>query len=136
MSVDRVLLVSNMPSNDGPVGTTRRNHEASWLAPAEKGEGSTNSAGNKLLFENPFSIEDLQVFDDATIQRMLGSSGFGLTLEDVACSLHGASKPLVRRLSPNVSTEQRAHIQQALKRALRPGEVKAARQRVLDRLFW
>ena len=136
MSVERVLLVSNMPSNDGPVGTTRRNHEASWLAPAEKGEGSTNSAGNKPLFENPFSIEDLQVFDDATMQRMLGSSGFGLTLEDVAWSLHGASKPLVRRVSHNVSTQQRAHFQQELKRALRPGEVKAARQLVLDRLFW
>src|SRR5438105_2818338 len=126
MSVDRVLLVSNMPSNDGPVGTTRSDHEASWLAPAEKGEGSTNSAGNKPLFENPFSIEDLQVFDDATMQRMLSSSGFGLTLEDVAWSLHGASKPLVRRVSHNVSTQQRAHFQQELKRALRPGEVGAA----------
>src|SRR6266576_805155 len=136
MSVERVLLVSNMPSNDGPVGTTRRNHESSWLAPAEKGEGSTNSAGNKPLFENPFSIEDLQVFDDASMQRMLSSSGFGLTLEDVAWSLHGASKPLVRRVRQNVPTRQQAHFQQELKRALRPGKVEAARRRVLDGLFW
>src|SRR5437879_13441413 len=109
MSVDRVLLVSNMPSNDGPVGTTRSNHEVSWLAPAEKGESSTNSADNEPLFENPFSIEDLQVFDDATMQRMLGSSGFGLTLEDVACSRPGASKPIGRGGGDDDCAEPSAH---------------------------
>ena len=136
MSADRVLLLSNMPSNDTQMGTTGPDHEASRLLPAKKGEDSANAAGNGQLFENPFSIEDLQVFDDTTMQRMLSSSGFGLTLEDLAWSLHGVSKPLVRHVRHNVPTWQRARFQQELKRALRPDEVKAARKRVLDGLFW
>ncbi|TMD69575.1 MAG: hypothetical protein E6I91_01745, partial [Chloroflexi bacterium] len=136
MSVDGVLLMSDMPSNDTRMGTTTSNYAASRLIPAEKEEGSANSAGNGPLFENPFSIEDLQIFDDATMQRMLSSSGYGLTLEDLAWSLQGAPKPLVRRVRHDVPTRQRAHFQQELQRALQPGEVKAARQRVLDVLFW
>lgn len=136
MSVDRVLLMSNMPSNDTQMGTTGSDPEASGLLLTEKGEGSANPGGDGPLFENPFSIEDLQVFDDTTMQRMLSSSSFGLTLEDLAWSLHGASKPLVRHIRHNIPTRQRARFQQELKRALRPDEVKAARQRVLDGLFW
>src|SRR3954470_12974041 len=50
------------------------------------------------LFENPFKIEDLMVFDDPTLQRILSSEGFHLTIEDVAQSLHGAPQLLLERI--------------------------------------
>ena len=43
-------------------------------------------------FEIPFHIEDLGIFDDGTLWVILSNCGFGLTVEKLAQSLHGASE--------------------------------------------
>lgn len=128
-----------MPSNDTEMRTTASDHEASQLLPSKREEGEKEGAApadTTQLFENPFSIEDLLVFDDTTMQRLLSYSSFGLTLEDLAWSLHGASKSLVRRIRRNVPVQQRTHFEQELRWPPGAREVKNARQRVLDGLFW
>jgi len=98
--------------------------------------GNVASAQSYKQFENPFRIEDLMVFDDATLQHMLSSSGFGLALRDLACSLQGAPKPLVERIERNLPPEKRSYFIEELSRPVSRKEVEAARQRVLDGLFW
>ena len=91
---------------------------------------------SNTLFANPFSIEDLEVFDDATMQRLLSEGGFGITRDDIATSLHGASRPLVKRIQTNVPRPLRPSFVRVLHRHLSKCEVKAAQRRVLDGLFW
>lgn len=97
-------------------------------------EQSANQQG--LLFKNPFHIEDLTVFDDATMQRLLSEGGFGFTLDDVAHSLRGASKSLVRCIQKNVPRALRSSFMHELRQPVLKEDVKAARRRVLDGLFW
>jgi ubiquinone/menaquinone biosynthesis C-methylase UbiE len=87
------------------------------------------------LFENPFSIEDLAVFDDAAIQHML-RGGFGLSLEDLAWSMHGVSKALAERFRDNLPLQERTRFETELCRPLSRNQVEAARRHVLDGLFW
>ncbi len=44
---------------------------------------------NETLFENPFQMDDLMVFDDSTLHAMLTRGEFGLTVESLAHSLYG-----------------------------------------------
>ncbi len=88
------------------------------------------------LFENSFSIEDLMVFDDITLRRLLAEGSFGISLNDMAVSLHGASRPLTKRVRKNVPRSQRSSFIQLLRQSRSKCEVKAARRRVLDSLFW
>ena len=81
-------------------------------------------------------IEDLLVFDDITLQRLLSSEGFHLTVKDVIRSLYGASEPLVERIACNLPLQQRAYFRGLSQHVLAETEVKAARQRILDELFW
>ena len=53
-------------------------------------------------------MEDLLVFDDAALQGLLCHAGFGLTVEDLAHSLHGISRQVIRRIERNVSASNRA----------------------------
>lgn len=141
-TIDRALPMKDIPLNDAETGTRTSNkaRKVQKVRPpmesAEKEKGSVCSSHNTPLFENPFSIEDLLVFDDATMQRMLRCDSFGLTLEDLAWGLRGASQPLVKRIKRNVPSRQRAYFMQELQRPLAAHQVKAARQRVLDGLFW
>ena len=88
------------------------------------------------LFENPFSIEDMLVFDDVTMQRMFSMGGFGLTLEDLAASLCGASEQLISRVSRNLPREQQKTLSELLYQSVTSETVQSARRRVLDALFW
>lgn len=88
------------------------------------------------LFENPFTIEDIQVFDDVTMQRMFSMGSFGLTVEELAWCLHGVSKQLVQQVRRNVPREQRIAFDIALRQPISPEKVQVARHRVLDGLFW
>ena len=91
---------------------------------------------NETLFENPFHIEDLMVFDDDTLRAMLAQGGFGLTVEVLAHSLRGVEKPLLKRIKCNLSPQQRSLFMQELRRPLAKSEVEYARRQVLDGLFW
>ena len=88
------------------------------------------------LFENPFAIEDLMVFDDATMRHLFGRGGLGLRLEDVAWSLQGASKALLKRVSYGLPARQRANFMMAFRQPVSRDTVNAAQKRVLDTLFW
>jgi len=110
--------------------------EGNQRLPSHRPTNEMNDSQSDTLFENPFSIEDLAIFDDATMQRLLAEGGFGITLDDMASSLHGASRSLVRRVQKNVPRSLRSSFVRALHRPLSKCDVKAAQRRVLNGLFW
>src|SRR6266516_2474316 len=87
-------------------------------------------------FENPFQIEDLEVFDDETLQVILSNRGFGLTVEKLAQSLHGAPEVLIQRIRRNLPLSQRPCFRAELRKSIPEEQVVAARRCVLDGLFW
>src|SRR6266566_3817337 len=87
-------------------------------------------------FENPFHIEDLEVFDDDTLRIILSNCGFGLTVEQLAQSLHGASEELIQRIRRNLLPSQRSGFMDEMRRSIPEAQVEAARRCVLDGLFW
>ncbi len=93
-------------------------------------------AQNEALFENPFQMEDLMVFDENTLHSMLTRSEFGLTVESLAHSLHGMQGPLLKRIESNLSPQQRSLFLQQLRHPLSQNEVERAQRQVLDGLFW
>jgi len=93
------------------------------------------SAQNETLFSNPFLIEDLAVFDDATLSKLLDTGGFGLTLENLALGLHHAPPPLVERIARLLSS-RRSYFIQEWYRPAPESEIEAARRLILDKLFW
>ena len=93
-------------------------------------------APSERLFENPFQIEDLSVFDDVTLQKMVGSGGFGLTAENLGRSLDGASQLLIERIGRTLPSPQRLSFIEGLRCSVTQAEVEAARRYILDNLFW
>ncbi|HLH62105.1 MAG TPA: methyltransferase domain-containing protein [Ktedonobacteraceae bacterium] len=91
---------------------------------------------NNALFANPFSLEDLLVFDDETMQGILGCNGFGLSIETLAIALQGASESLLERIEHIMPLSRRSRFLQALRRSYTQGQVENARRDVLDKLFW
>jgi ubiquinone/menaquinone biosynthesis C-methylase UbiE len=88
------------------------------------------------LFENPFSIEDLMVFDDSALQRMLSRGCFSLTVERLARSVQSASPSLIKHIEHNLSLQHLSSFVKELQYSLADDEIEAARQQVLDGLFW
>jgi ubiquinone/menaquinone biosynthesis C-methylase UbiE len=70
------------------------------------------------------------------MQYMLSKGRFKLTLEDLAWSIHGASKALVERVKHNLPLQERTQFETELRRPITRDQVEAARRRVLDGLFW
>ena len=126
------LFVSNSSDSNVLVDTTwpDRNTYAAAMASNPQFENPFE------IFANPFQIEDLMVFDDLTLQRILSSEGFNLTIEDLAQSLHGAPQSLVERIEYNLPMEQQPSFEGALLHSTSEDERRAARKRVLDNLFW
>ncbi len=97
--------------------------------------GSLSSQSN-VLFENPFHIEDLQVFDAETLSRMITQHYFGLTLQQLARSIQGASEALIKNIEQVIPEEQRPSFMRELATPLSPAEVESSRRQILDALFW
>lgn len=88
-------------------------------------------------YEPPFHIEDLEVFDDVTWCAILSNSGFGLTIEKLARSLHGVNEDLIQRVQRNMhSTQQRADFLAELHKPIPEAVVQTNRLEVLQALFW
>jgi ubiquinone/menaquinone biosynthesis C-methylase UbiE len=87
-------------------------------------------------FETPFHIEDLGIFDADTLRVILSNCGFGLTVEKLAQSLHGASEELIQRVTQYLQPVQRSSFIEGLRISLSEGQIEAARRCVLDALFW
>ncbi len=81
-------------------------------------------------------MEDLVVFDDAALQSLLCHQGFGLSVEDLAHSLHGMSRQVIECIERNISGNNRVAFLNELQRDIPPERADMARRVVLDRLFW
>lgn len=97
---------------------------------------SETSVHSEPLFDNPFKIEDLLVFDQDVLQSILKQSSFGVTTEQLAYSLHGMSRSLLKHIEKCVPFKQRAVFRQKLHHPLSEEQIVAARKHVLDSLFW
>jgi ubiquinone/menaquinone biosynthesis C-methylase UbiE len=87
-------------------------------------------------FEHSFEIEDLLVFDDAAIRRILFYDDSTLDLTDLAVGVQGASPALIRHIKRNLPSVHLDSFTQALHRIVSPERIKVARQHILDGLFW
>ncbi len=90
----------------------------------------------EALFENPFHIEDLTVFDDTAMRNVLVPGSFGLSIEQFAHSVQGAPTAVVRRIECNLPVEQRALFLHIYRQPTVCEQMMLARQQVLDNLFW
>src|SRR5579863_1158660 len=97
---------------------------------------SSQSTEGDTQFENPFHMEDLMVFDDMALQGLLCHEGFGISVEDLARSLHGVAVQVAECIERNVPASVRATFLKELRRAISPEQADRARRVVLDRLFW
>lgn len=88
------------------------------------------------MYENPFHIEDLLVFDCPSLQRILSQAGFGVTVEHLAHSLHAMPQAFIKHIENCVPHEQRALFLAELQRSLSEQQIAQAREYVLDNLFW
>ena len=99
-------------------------------------ENTSFPAQNVPVFDNPFHIEDLLVFDDGTLQRIISCNGFGLSIEVLAIALHGAPNVLVERIKRVLPGSKSSHFMQEFHRQVMPEQIETASRDVLDRLFW
>ena len=130
------MFLDESPAQDTNRNDVEAGHVPSKTSPRLIGEERSNPAQSAASFANPFSIEDLLVFDDAAMQHMLSTGCLGPNLEDLAWSAHGASKALVERVRNNLSLQERTCFEAELRRPITRDQVETARRRVLDRLFW
>jgi ubiquinone/menaquinone biosynthesis C-methylase UbiE len=90
----------------------------------------------QALFANPFHITDLQIFDDNTLHMLLADGSFGLTIEQLAHSLHNAPESFVKRVQHALPPQQRSPFKQAYNHPPTAAAITNAQQEVLDRFFW
>ncbi len=111
---------------------------AQWLRNIKdrKAPGQPAKDQSEPLFDNPFSIEDLAVFDDVTMQSILNKGAFGVSKEDLALSLHGLPTHKIKNITRKLLPDQRTAVKEKIQRPAALTEIEAARKRVLDGLFW
>ena len=83
-------------------------------------------------FENPFHIEDLEIFDDEMLQVFLGNCGFGLTVEKLVRSLHGVNEGLIQCIERNLLPSQRSKFICELRKSIPEAIIEADRRYILD----
>lgn len=84
------------------------------------------------VFDNPFHIEDIMIFDDFTLHRLLASREMSL----FAQSLHGASESLIQRIEYALPAEQQANFRELVSLPIGSDQLRQARNVVLNTLFW
>jgi len=85
-------------------------------------------------FANPFQIEDLLIFDQPNLARILALGQ--ISPEHLACSLHEAPSSLIRNVFSCLSLEQRSFFEQVLFLPVKQDHIAQARHLLLDKLFW
>jgi ubiquinone/menaquinone biosynthesis C-methylase UbiE len=90
--------------------------------------------GSDRLFENPFRIEDLEVFDDETLRDLLGAGGQRLGPEALGPALRESPSHLVERVAAALAGEQRERFMAEATHEEPADE--HARRALLDELFW
>ena len=120
----------------------KRKKPADWLKVYRERKAAGKPAGHPSpdnagpLFDNPFQISDLTVFDAPTVQAILSKEAFGVSLDDLALSLHGTSRLTLNKIARKLPGPTRLALKSKVQRPAPLEEVEAARRRVLDGLFW
>lgn len=107
----------------------RRSHDAT------RG-GEPTSAPDRPLFENPFAISDLAVFDDEALGELLPAALRLVDTRALAHAMSEAERPLVERVRAALPETEREAFARALAEQPSPEQTLAARRRVLDHFFW
>lgn len=94
------------------------------------------STAQQPMFENPFCIEDLQVFDAEALQHVLSNAQAGATLQELACALHGVPSTVIIRLEQCMIPEQKVCFRQILHYPYDKERIETARKAILNQLFW
>ncbi len=94
------------------------------------------STAQQPMFENPFCIEDLRVFDEETLQHVLSNAQAGITLETLACALHGRPATVITQLERLMTPAQQCYFAQMLHRPYANEQIERACSTILDQLFW
>lgn len=100
-------------------------------------------AADQPVFENPFGMDDLLVFDDDTLQYLLTQGPLAGRLDDLALALAlvGAAPTLNMRAQQALPPPQGEALARAIRQTLgrAPADdptIRRARRAVLDALFW
>ena len=88
------------------------------------------------LFDNPFTVADIAVLDDETLRDVLRGGVHGLAHDDVALALRDAPDALVARVRAALPARECSHFDAVRMRRVSSAELRAARRRLLDALFW
>lgn len=104
--------------------------------PADACSSESEAGEAHPLFENPFEITDLLVFDAATLHDMLASNAHGLTLDMLAVALHGVPQPVIDRIVAALPSDQRRAFGSLLACPVASAQTLEACRRLLDNLFW
>lgn len=91
---------------------------------------------SESLYRNPFTIADLDAFDDATVRGIFLAEDAQVTLDDLAAAFHDAPPPLVERVRAQLPTDLRRRFTRRLRRDETSEAVSEASRRILDALFW
>ena len=108
-------------------------HAARHLARAVAGGAAAECAP---LFENPFTVKDLLVFDDATLRLLLSTRAYGLTVGDLGSALHDAPEAVRCRIAGALPPDDRRCFAAHQRNPVDGDVAGVARQRLLDTLFW
>ncbi|MDB5078870.1 MAG: hypothetical protein JWP00_794 [Chloroflexi bacterium] len=119
------------------VKATRLKPEAfKELAQTTRTKGTPAPESDTPLFQNPFRLSDLEVFDDKTLKELFRKDSFGVSLKELALSLHGTDQALSRKIGRQMSYARRLRFRRELNRPASLPKIQAARQKLLDGLFW
>lgn len=99
-------------------------------------ESNVAATGAITRCESPFSIEDLENFDDQTLRIILSNCGSGLSIEELAHGLHGTNQGLINRVEQNLCPSMRSAFMRELQKPLSQTLIEADRCSVLHALFW
>jgi SAM-dependent methyltransferase len=88
------------------------------------------------LFNNPFSLADLAVFDNKTLRELFRRDSFGVSLKELALALHGTDQTLSRKIARQMPYARRLRFRRELNRPAALPKIEAARRKLLDGLFW
>ena len=121
----------------GPRGRNGRLTFTPWSRRREvSGRDESSSAPDGPLFENPFAIGDLAIFDDEALRELLPAALCQFDARTVARALVGADPALVARVRSTLPETARDPFDTALLEETAAEETLAARRRVLDHFFW
>lgn len=88
------------------------------------------------LFNNPFTLADLAVFDNQALRELFHRDSFGVSLKELALALHGTDPTLSRKIGRQMPYARRLRFRRALNRPAALSKIEAARRKLLDSLFW